>query len=209
MNGFEDVAYITLYFPNKIIAHINVNWLSPVKVRTTLIGGEKKMLVWNDLEADEKIKVYDKGVDIGNREGFYELLVNYRSGDMWAPSLSKSRPCAKNYRISSIASVAIVRRRTTELQVCASSRCSKRQPNHSANEVQSFTCDASLGCRPPQEFPGPPRIPLRHPEPVHLCHSCHHNSAPLNFGLIIAWAQELERYSDQSGQDVSGNHFVL
>ena len=64
LNGFEDVAFITLYFPNKIIAHINVNWLSPVKVRTTLIGGEKKMLVWNDLEADEKIKVYDKGVDI-------------------------------------------------------------------------------------------------------------------------------------------------
>ncbi len=49
-------------FPNEVIAHINVNWLSPVKVRTTLIGGEKKMLVWNDLEADEKIKVYDKGV---------------------------------------------------------------------------------------------------------------------------------------------------
>ena len=62
LNGHEDVAFITVYFPNKIIAHINVNWLSPVKVRTTLIGGEKKMLVWNDLEADEKIKVYDKGV---------------------------------------------------------------------------------------------------------------------------------------------------
>ena len=51
-----------LYFPNEVIAHINVNWLSPVKVRTTLIGGEKKMLVWNDLEADEKMKLYDKGV---------------------------------------------------------------------------------------------------------------------------------------------------
>ena len=62
LNGHEDVAFITLYFPNKVIAHINVNWLSPVKVRTTLIGGEKKMLVWNDLEADEKIKIYDKGV---------------------------------------------------------------------------------------------------------------------------------------------------
>ena len=53
---------MTVYFPDNVIAHINVNWLSPVKVRTTLIGGEKKMLVWNDLEADEKIKVYDKGV---------------------------------------------------------------------------------------------------------------------------------------------------
>jgi predicted dehydrogenase len=87
LNGHEDVAFITLYFPNEVIAHINVNWLSPVKVRMTLIGGEKKMLVWNDLEADEKIKVYDKGVKVTSREGVYNLLVNYRSGDMWAPHL--------------------------------------------------------------------------------------------------------------------------
>ena len=79
------MAFITVYFPSNIIAHINVNWLSPVKVRTTLIGGEKKMLVWNDLEPDEKIKVYDKGVDITNGQGVYDLLVSYRSGDMWAP----------------------------------------------------------------------------------------------------------------------------
>ncbi len=59
LNGVEDVAFITVYFPKRIIAHVNVNWLSPVKVRTTLIGGEKKMLVWNDLEADEKIKNQD------------------------------------------------------------------------------------------------------------------------------------------------------
>jgi predicted dehydrogenase len=89
LNGHEDVAFMTLYFPEKVIAHINVNWLSPVKVRTTLIGGEKRMLVWNDLEADEKIKVYDKGVKITNREGLYELLVSYRSGDMWAPQLEQ------------------------------------------------------------------------------------------------------------------------
>ena len=89
LNGHEDVAYMTLYFPEKVIAHINVNWLSPVKVRTTLIGGEKRMLVWNDLEADEKIKVYDKGVDITSREGVYELLVHYRSGDMWAPQVEQ------------------------------------------------------------------------------------------------------------------------
>jgi len=89
LNGFEDVAFITLYFPDKIIAHLNVNWLSPVKVRTTLIGGEKKMLVWNDLEADEKIKIYDKGVQITNRQGLYNLLVNYRSGDMWAPQIEQ------------------------------------------------------------------------------------------------------------------------
>lgn len=86
-SGLEDVAFITVYFPKNIIAHINVNWLSPVKIRTTLIGGEKKMLVWNDLEADEKIKVYDKGVDISKRETVYQLLVSYRSGDMFAPRL--------------------------------------------------------------------------------------------------------------------------
>lgn len=89
LNGHEDVAFMTLYFPDQVIAHINVNWLSPVKVRTTLIGGEKRMLVWNDLEADEKLRIYDKGVKIDSREGVYDLLVNYRSGDMWAPHLEQ------------------------------------------------------------------------------------------------------------------------
>jgi predicted dehydrogenase len=90
LNGFEDLAYITIYFRNSIIAHINVNWLSPVKVRTTLIGGEKKMLVWNDLDADEKIKVYDKGVDITNGQSVRDLLVSYRSGDMWSPKVEQT-----------------------------------------------------------------------------------------------------------------------
>jgi len=90
VNGLADVAFITVYFPRNVIAHVNVNWLSPVKVRTTLIGGEKKMLVWNDLEADEKIKVYDKGVQIANGKGVYELLVSYRSGDVWAPRVEQS-----------------------------------------------------------------------------------------------------------------------
>jgi predicted dehydrogenase len=89
LNGHEDVAFITVYFPDKVIAHINVNWLSPVKVRTTLIGGEKKMLVWNDLEVDEKIKIYDKGVKVTSREGLYDLLVHYRSGDMWSPQIEQ------------------------------------------------------------------------------------------------------------------------
>jgi len=90
LNGLEDIAFITAYFPNGIIAHINVNWLSPVKIRTTLIGGEKKMLVWNDLEADEKLRVYDKGVNVTTQQGLYNLLVNYRSGDMWAPRIEQS-----------------------------------------------------------------------------------------------------------------------
>ncbi|MEJ2111282.1 MAG: Gfo/Idh/MocA family oxidoreductase [Acidobacteriota bacterium] len=95
VNGKEDVAYITIYFEDNVIAHFNVNWLSPVKVRTTLIGGEKKMLVWNDLEPDEKIKVYDKGVQKSNNgysensNGIHEMLVSYRMGDVWAPRIQQ------------------------------------------------------------------------------------------------------------------------
>ncbi len=74
-----------------MIAHVNVNWLSPVKVRTTLIGGEQKMLVWNDLDVDEKIRVYDKGVKITSKEDLdRELLVSYRSGDIWAPKIEQT-----------------------------------------------------------------------------------------------------------------------
>jgi predicted dehydrogenase len=94
LNGHEDLAHITVYFGNNIIANINVNWLSPVKVRTTLIGGEKRMLVWNDLEADEKLKIYDKGVQVGTGQTVYDLLVSYRSGDMWAPKLDQTEALA-------------------------------------------------------------------------------------------------------------------
>lgn len=90
LNGLADVAYITVYFPGNVIAHVNVNWLSPVKIRTTLIGGEQKMLVWNDLAADEKIKVYDKGVKITSREDVHDLLVSYRCGDVWAPKVEQT-----------------------------------------------------------------------------------------------------------------------
>jgi predicted dehydrogenase len=90
LNSHADMAFVTIYFPRNIVAHINVNCLSPVKVRTTLIGGKDKMLVWNDLEADEKIKVYDKGVQITNGESVYDLLVSYRSGDVWAPKCDQT-----------------------------------------------------------------------------------------------------------------------
>jgi predicted dehydrogenase len=89
VNGKEDTAYVTVYFTNNMIAHFNVNWLSPVKLRTTLIGGEKKMLVWNDLDPDEKIKIYDKGVEVKNKEGIYDLLVSYRSGDISVPRIDQ------------------------------------------------------------------------------------------------------------------------
>jgi len=90
LNGLEDIAYITLYFPDRVTAHINVNWLSPVKVRTTLLGGERKMVVWNDVEPTEKVKVYDKGVELGGKQGIYDLLISYRSGDMWAPKVDQT-----------------------------------------------------------------------------------------------------------------------
>ncbi len=89
LNGVADIAFMTLYYPDNMIGHINVNWLSPVKVRTTLIGGEKKMLVWNDLEADEKLKVYDKGVQMTSGDAVHQLLVSYRTGDMWAPKIEQ------------------------------------------------------------------------------------------------------------------------
>lgn len=89
LNGHADVAFLTIYYPNNLVAHINVNWLSPVKVRTTLLGGEKKMLVWNDLEADEKIKVYDRGVQMVSGEAVYQQLVSYRTGDMWSPNVEQ------------------------------------------------------------------------------------------------------------------------
>ena len=90
LNNLADMAFITIYFPGNIVAHVNVNWLSPVKVRMTLIGGRDKMLVWNDLENDEKIKVYDKGVKISSAEGVHDLLVSYRSGDVWSPKVDQT-----------------------------------------------------------------------------------------------------------------------
>jgi predicted dehydrogenase len=84
----ENMAYITLYYPGSTIAHVNVNWLAPVKVRRTLIGGSRKMIIYDDLEPSEKIKIYDKGVTLRNDpEQIRQLLVGYRAGDMWAPQL--------------------------------------------------------------------------------------------------------------------------
>lgn len=89
VNKLENIAYLTVYFPNNVLAHINVNWLSPVKVRTTLVGGQKKMLVWNDLDPAEKLRVYDKGADVRTEQGLHQALVSYRTGDMWAPKVEE------------------------------------------------------------------------------------------------------------------------
>jgi predicted dehydrogenase len=88
----ENLAYLTLFFQNNLIAHINVNWLAPVKVRRTLIGGSQKMVVFDDLEPSEKLKVYDKGITLNgnpntNAEKVYQMLIGYRTGDMWSPKL--------------------------------------------------------------------------------------------------------------------------
>jgi predicted dehydrogenase len=87
----ENIAYVTLFFDNDFIAHIHVNWLAPVKVRRTLIGGSQKMIVYDDLEPSEKIKVYDKGITLKpGPEDVYQMLIGYRTGDMWAPQLDMS-----------------------------------------------------------------------------------------------------------------------
>ncbi|EHC10604.1 Gfo/Idh/MocA family protein [Fischerella thermalis] len=84
----ENIAYLTLFFEGNLIAHIHVNWLAPVKVRRTLIGGSQRMIVYDDLEPSEKVKIYDKGITVnGNTESLYQMLIGYRAGDMWAPHL--------------------------------------------------------------------------------------------------------------------------
>jgi predicted dehydrogenase len=85
----ENTAYVTCFFEQDLLAHFHVNWLAPVKVRRTLIGGDQRMIVYDDIEPSEKVKVYDSGItlDVGDR-GRYEMMVGYRAGDMWAPRLS-------------------------------------------------------------------------------------------------------------------------
>jgi predicted dehydrogenase len=84
----ENIAYMTMFFEGQLIAHVHVNWLAPVKVRRTLLGGSRRMIVFDDLEASEKIKVYDRGISVNpSHENVYQMLVGYRAGDMWAPQL--------------------------------------------------------------------------------------------------------------------------
>jgi predicted dehydrogenase len=90
VNNLENIAYLTVYFPNNVLAHINVNWLSPVKMRTTMVGGQKRMLVWNDLDLAEKIRIYDKGAEVKNESGMHAALVSYRTGDMYAPKIEET-----------------------------------------------------------------------------------------------------------------------
>ena len=85
----ENIAYMTMFFDGDLIAHVHVNWLAPVKVRRTLLGGNRRMVMFDDLEASEKIKVYDRGISLNSsQEKKYQMLIGYRAGDMWAPQLA-------------------------------------------------------------------------------------------------------------------------
>jgi len=84
----ENLAYVTLFYDSGFIAHANVSWLAPVKVRQVLVGGSKKMITYDDLEPSEKIKIYDKGISLtDDPEKIQEMRVGYRTGDMWAPKI--------------------------------------------------------------------------------------------------------------------------
>ena len=87
-NGIENVAYLTINYEDDFIAHFNCSWTSPVKVRSTLIGGDKKMLVYNDLEPSEKIRIYDTGYNHSSDEEKNRVLVDYRTGDVFIPKIS-------------------------------------------------------------------------------------------------------------------------
>jgi predicted dehydrogenase len=99
----ENIAYLNLFYPSNLIAHLHVNWLAPVKVRRTLVGGSRKMIVYDDLEPSEKIKVYDRGITVNgnsqkNGEKVYQMLVGYRTGDMWAPQLDTTEALTRELR---------------------------------------------------------------------------------------------------------------
>ncbi len=91
----ENIAYLTMSFPNQLLAHLHVNWLAPAKVRRTIIGGSKKMVVYDDMDMSEKVKVYDSGARLSNDpEHIYRTMVEYRTGDMYAPKLDKAEALA-------------------------------------------------------------------------------------------------------------------
>ena len=98
-NQPENIAYLTVFFENSLIAHVHANWMAPVKIRRTLLGGSQKMLLFDDLEPSEKIKIYDKGVTITDDPAtVYQMRIGYRTGDMWAPHLELSEALAVGAR---------------------------------------------------------------------------------------------------------------
>ena len=95
-NNIENLSYINLYYPNNMIAHIHVNWLSPLKERKIMIAGDKKMLVWDDLNPSESIKVYDTGIGVKeiSKDEKRKFMISYRTGDVYIPKIEHSEPLA-------------------------------------------------------------------------------------------------------------------
>lgn len=94
--NIEDVAYLNLDYGEGLIANFHVNWLSPVKVRQMMVGGSEQSLIYNDLESSEKVKVYNRGIQVGqDPERRRQVLISYRSGDMWAPHISNEEPLGR------------------------------------------------------------------------------------------------------------------
>lgn len=94
-NGHENIAYLTVHFPSGLIAHFHNNWLSPLKIRTMLVGGSSKTIYYDDMEVSEKVKVYDRGVDVTTPEGVHDVRISYRMGDMWAPRLDQTEALSR------------------------------------------------------------------------------------------------------------------
>jgi len=95
-HDIEDVAYLNLDFGEGLMANFHVNWLSPVKVRHMIIGGSEQSLIYNDIDTSEKIKVYNRGIDVvTTTEQRRQVLISYRSGDVWSPKLSNEEPLAR------------------------------------------------------------------------------------------------------------------
>ena len=150
----ENLAYITLFYDSGTIAHVNVSWLAPVKVRQILVGGSKKMITYDDLEPSEKIKVYDKGVSFtDDPEQIQEMRVGYRTGDMWAPKLDGPRRCVSKASTSSTASSTARRRRPT------AARAAGRRADRGGHEL-----DARQGRDRLRQRQGGMRDSVRRPE---------------------------------------------
>ncbi len=88
--SMESIAYVTVEFGDGTLAHFHVNWLSPVKVRRTLIGGSRRIIIYDHLDQDNQVKIFDKGVDILDQADRYHALVQYRTGDMLAPKVDQT-----------------------------------------------------------------------------------------------------------------------
>jgi predicted dehydrogenase len=94
-SGLENVAYLTVYYPGNFIAHFHANWLSPVKIRQTLLAGTKKMIVWDDNQPSEKVRIYDKGIEVvSTADDVYDMLIQYRTGDMYCPKIDGTEALA-------------------------------------------------------------------------------------------------------------------